>query len=280
MKTKNSRLVALFLCIVVIFTASLTGCTKKTEKEPITTTEIITEATEIQSTEEEITVLIPLESIKDTELVKISDYAPDIMIDLRYATENNFTGKVIYEFKEPYIRCGTMKKLLVIQEELAEQGLGLCIWDAYRPVYAQEAVYNATPDDKKGTYVASPEGGNHSRGHTVDGTLYDLETGELLEMPSEFDDFSEKAHPDLLDDDTDVARKNVKILIELMTKDKRFSTIKSEWWHFVDTDSYELHDFDPAKLEKAEAKRDEAISKISQELEDAMVLERDTYPAE
>lgn len=280
MKTKNIRLVALFLCIVVIFTASLTSCTKKTEKEPITTTEIITEATEIQSTEEEITVLIPLELIDDTELVKISDYAPDIMIDLRYATENNFTGKVIYEFKEPYIRCGTMKKLLVIQEELAEQGLGLYIWDAYRPVYAQEALYNATPDDKKGTYVASPEGGNHSRGNTVDVTLYDLETGELLEMPSEFDDFSEKAHPDLLDDDTDVARKNVKILIELMTKDERFSTIKSEWWHFVDTDSYELSDFDPAKLEKAEAKRDEAISKISQELEDAMVLERDTFPAE
>lgn len=280
MKTKNIRLVALFLCIVVIFTASLTSCTKKTEKEPITTTEIITEATEIQSTEEEITVLIPLELIDDTELVKISDYAPDIMIDLRYATENNFTGKVIYEFKEPYIRCGTMKKLLVIQEELAEQGLGLCIWDAYRPVYAQEALYNATPDDKKGTYVASPEGGNHSRGNTVDVTLYDLETGELLEMPSEFDDFSEKAHPDLLDDDTDVARKNVKILIELMTKDERFSTIKSEWWHFVDTDSYELSDFDPAKLEKAEAKRDEAISKISQELDDAMVLQSDTYPAE
>ena len=94
------------------------------------------------------------------------------------------------------------------------------------------------------------------------------------------DDFTKKAWPGLLEDDTKEAQKNVKILIDAMTKDKRFSTIKSEWWHFVDTVNYELHDFDPAKLEKAEAKRDEAISKISQELEDAMVLERDTYPAE
>ena len=173
-----------------------------------------------------------------------------------------------------------MKKLLVIQEELAEQGLGLCIWDAYRPVYAQEALYNATPDDKKGTYVASPEGGNHSRGNTVDVTLYDLNAKKIVEMPSEFDDFTKKAWPGLLEDDTKEAQKNVKILIDAMTKDKRFSTIKSEWWHFVDTVNYELHDFDPARLEKAEAKRDEAISKISQELDDAMVLERDTYPAE
>ncbi len=281
MKTKNIRLVALLLCIVVVFTASFTGCTKKTDKKPILTTEPVTEnVTEITTEEASTELVIPELPKNKNEIVKISDYAPDIKVDLRYSTENNFTGKVIYEFDDAYIRCGTLRKLIAINEELAEQGLGLYIWDAYRPVYAQAALYNATPDDKKGTYVASPEGGNHSKGHTVDVTLYDLETGELLEMPSEFDDFSEKAHPDLLDDDTEAARKNVKILIDAMTKENRFSTIDSEWWHFVDTDTYEISDFDPAKLEEAEAMRKEAMSRISQELEDAMVLQYDTVPAE
>ncbi len=279
MKNKNLRLIALLLALMVLFTVIFTACTgKKTDKKPIVTT-ITTDIsaddnlTESQTEATETTLPQPPDS--DSDFVKISDYAPTIKIDLRYSTKNNFTEEVIYDFKDAYIRYGTLKKLIAVQTELAEKGVGLCIWDAYRPVYAQEALYNATPSEKQGIYVASPKGGNHSKGHTVDVTLYDLSTGELLDMPSEFDDFSEKAHPDKLSDDTEVARENVTTLINAMIKDNRFSTISSEWWHFVDTDSYEMSDFDPAESNSAVLP-----SKLTEGVTDAMVIAFDTIPAE
>ncbi len=280
LKNNSLRLIAVLLAVLVLFTVVFTGCTKKkTEKEPILTTSptenLISDdnITESQTELTETTLPEPPES--DTDFVKISDYAPTIKVDLRYSTTNNFTKKVVYDFEDAYIRYGTLKKLIAVQEELAEEGVGLCIWDAYRPLSGQEALYYAADPEDRGIYVASPKGGNHTKGHTVDVTLYDLSTGELLEMPSEFDDFSEKAHPDKLSDDTEIARENVTTLINAMTKDNRFSTISSEWWHFVDTDSYEMSSFDPSKTDI-----EELPSKLTESLTDAMVMAFDTLPAE
>lgn len=79
-------------------------------------------------------------------LVDVCTYLPGVYADLRYATENNFTGQVIYDFTQPQLRYGTLKKLAQAQEMLAERDLALKIWDAYRPVSAQFRLWEVCPD--------------------------------------------------------------------------------------------------------------------------------------
>ena len=106
----------------------------------------------------------------DETLVTVTDYIPGIFVELKYATEDNFTGQVIYGFTDARLRYGTVKKLARVQAALLEQGYSLKIWDACRPVSAQFALWEVCPDP---VYVANPNKGysSHSRGNTVDVTL-------------------------------------------------------------------------------------------------------------
>lgn len=124
----------------------------------------------------------------DGELVLVRDYIPGIFIDLKYATTDNFTGQVIYDSDEAYLRYGTVKKLLCAQNELSGRGLSLKIWDAYRPVSAQFKLWEICPNP---VYVSDPNNGysKHSRANTVDITLV-TDTGKSIPMPSGFDDFT------------------------------------------------------------------------------------------
>ena len=170
--------------------------------------------------------------------VRVRDYIPEITVDLRYATADNFTGQVIYTFSDAYLRYGTVKKLAAAQETLAEQGYGLKIWDAFRPVSAQFALWDICPD---GRYVANPNKGfsSHSRGNTVDLTLVTSD-GEDVSMPTGFDDFSAKADRDYSDVEEEAAI-NALLLEEAMIE-AGFKPYSSEWWHFSDTDSYEVEE--------------------------------------
>lgn len=179
----------------------------------------------------------PLPEPEDHEFVRIRDYIPDIVVDLRYATENNFTGQKIYDFTDAWLRYGTVKKLMAVQEALQQQGLSLKIWDAFRPPAAQFKLWEVYPVAE---FVANPNGGNfspHSRGHTVDITLVDSE-GNELEMPTEFDDFSHYANRDY-SDCTEAAAANARLLENLM-EENGFTAYYSEWWHFVDTTRYDV----------------------------------------
>lgn len=172
--------------------------------------------------------------VPDEEFVRVLDYIPSVYTELKYATADNFTGSVIYDFTEAYLRYGTVKKLAAAQEILAGQGLGLLIWDAYRPREAQLALWEACPDP---VYVANPETGNssHSRGNTVDVTLVAADGGEM-EMPTGFDDFSALADRDY-SDVSDTARTNAMILESAMTQ-AGFEPYWGEWWHYSDSVSY------------------------------------------
>nr|WP_326184642.1 M15 family metallopeptidase [uncultured Oscillibacter sp.] len=174
----------------------------------------------------------------DTEFVRVADYIPEIAVDLRYATADNFTGQVIYDFSDAYLRYGTVKKLAAAQTALAEQGYGLKIWDAFRPPTAQFVMWEICPDS---TYVANPNKGfsSHSRGNTVDLTLIDA-AGVEVTMPTGFDDFSPKADRDYSDVDPEAAE-NALLLEKVMT-DAGFKPYTGEWWHFSDTDSYDVED--------------------------------------
>ena len=147
--------------------------------------------------------------ISHSELVRVRDYIPNVAVDLRYATEQNFTGQVIYDFTEPWLRWGTVQKLMAVQEDLNVLGYGLLIWDGYRPPAAQFKLWEIVPD---ANFVANPYNGysSHSRGNTVDVTLVTL-SGEAVEMPSDFDEFAAIADRDY-SDVSEAAAANARLL--------------------------------------------------------------------
>jgi hypothetical protein len=148
-------------------------------------------------------------------------------------------------------------KLMDVQKELREQGLKLKIWDAFRPISAQEKLWEAKPDPN---YVSNPKTGtnSHSRGHTVDVTLVNAE-GRELEMPTGFDEFSSFADRDY-SDCTDNAAKNAMLLQEIM-ENHGFRGLQTEWWHFTENAEYEIDRvFDPGAISIWRAECNEYIN--------------------
>jgi len=185
------------------------------------------------------------EPVEVEGLVQVRDLDETIKVDLRYATENNFTGSKLYPFSLCLLQKGTAEKLAAAQAEFKKDGYSLKVWDAYRPMSVQEKLWEKFPD---GRYVAPPEtGSNHNRGAAVDVTLVD-EEGRELSMPTGFDEFvpeASRSYPDMPDE----ARENMEYLTKVMVNNG-FTTIESEWWHFNDEDveEYPLVDLDFEKF--------------------------------
>ena len=243
---------------VLVLCLLLAGCanTERVLTEPPETLSAATETVAVTEapTEEpaavtaEAHIVAPTEAAtlpepEDSELVRVTDYIPLAREELAYATSGNFTGQQIYDFYNAYLRYGTVKKLAAVCEELEARGLGILIWDGFRPVSAQAALWEICPDPQ---YVSHPVTGNraHCRGNAVDLTLIDLETGEKLQMPTGFDDFSALADRDYSDCPPEAAA-NAALLEEVMER-HGFKGYSGEWWHFTDTDSYPVaEDFEP-----------------------------------
>lgn len=168
------------------------------------------------------------------DLVDIQEINPNIKVDLKYATKDNFTGKVMYPFNRCFLHREAAERLSKIQKRLEEKDLGLKIWDGFRPLSVQWKFWEMVPDER---YVSDPrKGGRHTRGTAVDLTLVTLE-GEELQMPSSFDDFTEKAHRNYLETSLE-AIKNRKLLQKVM-EEGGFVGLDTEWWHFDLEDWYE-----------------------------------------
>lgn len=181
---------------------------------------------------------------ENSELILVQAELPGIRVDLRYAGENNFTGRVIYDFSEAWLRYGTVQKLRAAEESLNAQGYELLIWDAFRPQSAQYVLWSVVPDP---VYVANPYGGHsgHSNGGTVDITLVALD-GSPVEMPSGFDEFSPLADRDYSDVSL-VAAEHARILERAMV-DAGFVPYAGEWWHYADSDAYPYEDLEAIRL--------------------------------
>lgn len=163
----------------------------------------------------------------ESKLIDVKLAIPSIQVDLKYATENNFTGQVVYNFKNCLLLEETVLKLLEVQTEFEAMGLCLKIWDGYRPIEAQWKFWELIPDER---YVADPrKGGAHTRGTAVDLTLITI-NGQELPMPSAFDDFSEKAHRNY-SGATKEEIANRELLQKVMEK-HGFIGDPCEWWHF------------------------------------------------
>ena len=178
----------------------------------------------------------------NSELMDIQSLIPTIQVDLKYATTDNFTGQIVYQFSRCLLLKEAALKLRDVQEELELIGLGLKIWDGFRPVAAQWTFWELVPDER---YVSDPEkGGRHTRGTAVDLTLITKEGQELL-MPTDFDDFSERAHQDYTGSSNE-AIKNREFLREMMER-HGFKGLLTEWWHFdlIGWQNYPPIDFMP-----------------------------------
>jgi len=161
-------------------------------------------------------------------LVDLEEYIPGIILDIRYATDENFTGEVIYPSARAFVRLPVAKALKRVQADLNRRNLGLKIYDAYRPYAATLKFWDVIGDT---LFVAAPwKGSRHNRGCAVDVTLIDLNSGDELEMPTPFDDFSPQAASDYQNLPA-AALENRDSMIEVMSK-FGFIVMDSEWWHF------------------------------------------------
>ena len=192
------------------------------------------------------------------ELVDVRLYLPEVKVNMMYAGSDNFTGQPVYTKDLCLLQKHTLEKLKKAQALFAKDGYTLVIYDAYRPLSAQRILYDAMPNS---SYIANPDrASNHNRGVAVDVTLMDAQ-GNLLEMPSEIDTFNITAHRDfpnihqyeegsdaynaLLKQYPDIlsyparsqtATDNMHYLTNIMQQ-CGFTTIRSEWWHFADSDA-------------------------------------------
>ncbi|MGI6587303.1 MAG: CapA family protein [Peptococcia bacterium] len=168
----------------------------------------------------------------DSSLVNLREYIPNVYIEIKYATENNFTKQKIYSTDDAYLRLGTAKKLTQVQEELLNKGYSLKIWDAFRPIEAQFELWKVCPNP---SFVANPykKYSKHSRGMAVDVTLVSSD-GTEIEMPTEFDEFGSKADRDYSDVEANQAAHA--LLLEKTMEKYGFKGYQAEWWHFEDVD--------------------------------------------
>lgn len=161
-------------------------------------------------------------------LVDLTTLNPAPLLEIRYATEYNFTGEQLYPFPRAWLHEKAAKALQEVQIDLAQQGLGLKVYDGYRPLSVQRKMWNLIHDAR---YVSNPDvsRGRHTRGTAVDVTLVD-KVGNELPMPTGFDDFTARAHRNY-SDLTPKQKKDSKLL-EAVMKKHGFDSFPFEWWHF------------------------------------------------
>lgn len=163
----------------------------------------------------------------DARLIDIRKVNNKIALDIHYATTNNFLKQKLYPVARCVLRGAAASRLAQVQTELSKNGLGLKVYDCYRPLSVQKKMWQVMPDSR---FVANPvNGSRHNRGAAVDLTLIDR-NGKDLEMPTGFDNFTEQAYTNYSGGSVQ-SRKNRQVLQDAMKK-YGFISLATEWWHF------------------------------------------------
>lgn len=192
-------------------------------------------------------ILKVIKDVKQYQLVALADsnkkmvdlekYIPSLILNLPYATKRNFTHHTLYPgLKTTYMRLTAAKALRSIQQQLNAAGLGIMIFDAYRPYRVTVRMWELVKDER---YVADPrKGSGHNRGTTVDLTIVDLKTRKQLDMGTGFDDFTDSAHHGFTSLPASILA-NRKMLKEIM-ESHGFVALETEWWHYGLSNSSEF----------------------------------------
>ena len=193
----------------------------------------------------------PRESRKrEAHLVELITLDNTIKLDIRYATDNNFVGRPVYPAARAFLQKPAAKAVARVHKKLRKKGLGLVIFDGYRPWTITKLFWDVVPEEKR-KFVADPaKGSKHNRGCAVDLSIFDLKTGELVDMPSGYDEFTERASPNY-SGGTAQQRANRELLRTLM-EDEGFTVNPNEWWHFdyKNWQDYAIYDISFDEAEK------------------------------
>jgi zinc D-Ala-D-Ala dipeptidase len=164
------------------------------------------------------------------DLVELVRVEPGIHTDVRYATARNFVGRPVYAEARVFLQREAAEAVARAHRALAAQGYGLLVFDGYRPWSVTRLFWEVTPPRLRG-FVADPrKGSRHNRGCAVDLTLFDLATGAEVDMPSPYDDFTEKAAQQYAGA-TPAQAAHRKVLRDAMMHEG-FLLYPSEWWHY------------------------------------------------
>jgi len=199
---------------------------------------------------------------READLLELVKLDKTVKLDIRYARTDNFVGRVVYPEARAFLQRPAAEAVVRVHKSLKKKGLGIVVFDGYRPWSITKLFWEVTPEEKR-KYVANPRtGSKHNRGCAVDLSIYDLKTGKLLPMPSDFDEFTERASPDYRGG-TAEETENRDLLRKLMEAEG-FTVNPNEWWHFdyKDWQSYAIYDIsfddagsldkkpEPAKIEE------------------------------
>ena len=179
---------------------------------------------------------------READLIELIKLDKTIKLDIRYARADNFVGKPVYTEARAFMQRPAADAIVKVHQKLKKKNLGLVIFDGYRPWSVTKLFWEVVTEDQR-KFVANPEkGSKHNRGCAVDLSIYDLKTGELLEMPSDFDNFTERASPSYKGG-TAKERENRDLLRKSMEAEG-FTVNKNEWWHFdyKDWEKYAIYD--------------------------------------
>jgi D-alanyl-D-alanine dipeptidase len=167
---------------------------------------------------------------RQPDLVELSSLDPGIHLDIRYATANNFTGRAVYSQARAFLQRPAAEALLRAHRALGAHGYGLLVFDGYRPWSVTKLFWDVVPPEKH-WFVADPaKGSKHNRGCAVDLTLYSLDTGREVPMPSAYDEISERAHPTYRGGPAEA--RAARDLLRASMEKEGFGIDDEEWWHF------------------------------------------------
>ena len=164
------------------------------------------------------------------DLVELVTVDPSIRLDVRYATPNNLAGRAVYTQARAFLQRPAAEALVRAHRALKSRGYGILVFDGYRPWRVTKLFWDVTPPEKR-EFVADPaKGSKHNRGCAADLSLYELTTGREVEMPSAYDEMSERAYPDYTGG-TAAARRR-RDLLRVTLEREGFTVEPNEWWHF------------------------------------------------
>ena len=164
-------------------------------------------------------------------LVRIRSSVPNAKFDLRYADSNNIFGVSLFDATEAFAEAETVSALKKAADKLAARGYGLLVWEGYRPWYVSKLASDLLPKEKKGMLPLPDKGEDRNTGRTVDVSLYDLSTGEAVNMISDFDEVSVRQFPGFTGGTK--RQRNLRDMLAAVMKECGFTQGKEEWWHFT-----------------------------------------------
>jgi len=169
-------------------------------------------------------------TFRQPDLIEIIGRDLTIRLDIRYATKNNFTGRPVYKQARAFLQRPAAEALERVNNALRKQGYGLMVFDGYRPWRVTKVFWDSTPEALR-QFVADPsKGSRHNRGCAVDLTMFALESGRQVRMPSEYDEMTERSHINYQCATPEARR--LRDMLRAAMEAEGFQVYEPEWWHY------------------------------------------------